>query len=255
MDSIMDLAEERKLYVIEDCAQAHGARYKNRSVGSIGHIGTWSFCQDKIMTTGGEGGMLTTSDERLWSKMWSYKDHGKSWPAVYEKDHPPGFRWVHESFGTNGRMIEMQATIGRIQLRRMHEWTAARQANAQRIWSAASALRGFRVPELPSWADHAGYRCYLFVNDADLAQDWDRDRIIAAIHERGVPCNPGSCSEVYLEKAFTDRGLGPDERLPVARRLGETSIAFLVHPTLQAEHIEKTCEVLADVMMVATDSA
>ena len=92
MDPIMDLAAEKGLYVIEDCAQAHGARYKDRSVGSIGDIGCWSFCQDKIVTTGGEGGMVSTNSRDIWSKIWSYKDHGKSWGAVYEKKHPPGFR-------------------------------------------------------------------------------------------------------------------------------------------------------------------
>ena len=121
----MALAKEHNLWVIEDCAQAHGAKYKGKSVGSIGHVGAWSFCQDKIMTTGGEGGMVTTNDKELWSKMWSYKDHGKSYDAVYHREHAPGFRWLHESFGTNWRMMEMQAVIGRIQLKRMPEWTRA----------------------------------------------------------------------------------------------------------------------------------
>ena len=125
MDPIMDLATKHNLFVIEDCAQAHGARYKGRSVGSIGHAGAWSFCQDKIMTTGGEGGMVTCNDKALWSRMWSFKDHGKSWSAIYEKDHPPGFRWLHESFGTNWRMTEMQGAIGRIQLARMPQWREA----------------------------------------------------------------------------------------------------------------------------------
>ena len=76
---------EHGFYVIEDCVQAHGAKYKGRSVGSIGHAGAWSFCQDKIMSTGGEGGMVTTNDETLWKAMWSYKDHGKSWDAIYNQ--------------------------------------------------------------------------------------------------------------------------------------------------------------------------
>jgi len=251
MDPIMQLAEEKNLLVIEDCAQAHGARYKGRSVGTIGHIGTWSFCQDKIMTTGGEGGMLTTNDADLWSKMWSYKDHGKSWQAVYEREHPPGFRWLHDSFGTNGRMLEMQAAIGRIQLRRMSEWTSARRENARRIWETAAKLPGLRVPEVPPWAEHAAYKCYVFADGAALSAGWDRDRIMAAINDRGVPCFSGSCSEVYREKAFTEQGLAPAERLPAARILGETSLVFLVHPTLEKEHIDRTCEVLGEVMAEA----
>ena len=248
MDPIMNLAEAHGLFVIEDCAQAHGARYRGRSVGTIGHIGAWSFCQDKIMTTGGEGGMVTTSDRNLWSRMWSYKDHGKSWETVYKKEYPPGFRWLHESFGSNYRMLEMQAVIGRIQLRKMEEWTARRQYNAGRIWKAARQIRGLRVSAVPGWAEHAAYKCYVFVDPAALKVGWDRDRIMACIKDRGVPCYSGSCSEIYLEKAFDGTPWRPEEPMPVARELGETSLAFLVHPTLEEEHIGKTCRVLQEVM-------
>ena len=251
MDSIMDLANRNNLYVIEDCAQAHGARYKGRSVGSIGHIGCWSFCQDKIMTTGGEGGMATTNDRRLWSKMWSYKDHGKSWEAVYEREHQPGFRWLHESFGSNYRMTEMQAAIGRVQLRRMPQWHESRTRNALAILGAARSLPGLRVPEIPAEICHAWYKCYVFIKPEQLQSSWDRDRIMHEITARGVPCFSGSCSEVYLEKAFDNTGWRPKKRLPVAKELGETSLMFLVHPTLTENEIQKTCEVLAAVMKEA----
>lgn len=252
MDPIMALAAEHDLKVIEDCAQAHGARYKGRSVGSIGHVGAWSFCQDKIMTTGGEGGMVTTNDRALWSAMWSFKDHGKSWEAVYERQHAPGFRWLHESFGTNWRMMEVQAVIGRIQLRRMADWQARRLANAEKIWARARPLPGLRVPVTPEGSLHAAYKCYVFVEPQQLAEGWDRDRILNTIAARGVPCFSGSCSEVYLEKAFDDTGWRPAERLPVARELGETSLMFLVHPTLSPAEIERTSAVLAEVMQQAT---
>lgn len=255
MDPIMALAAEHDLKVIEDCAQAHGARYKGRPVGSIGHVGAWSFCQDKIMTTGGEGGMVTTNDRDLWKRMWSIKDHGKSWDAVYEREHAPGFRWLHESFGTNWRMMEVQAVIGRIQLQRMPSWHAARLANAVRIWSVAKGLTGLRVPTMPTDIVHAAYKCYVFVEPAELAEGWSRDRILREILSRGVPCFSGSCSEVYLEKAFDDTGWRPAERLAIARELGETSLMFLVHPTLSAAEIEKTCSVLKDVMSLATSTA
>nr|WP_233475329.1 DegT/DnrJ/EryC1/StrS aminotransferase family protein [Pseudomonas carnis] len=253
MDPIMALAEEFDLKVIEDCAQAHGARYKGRPVGSIGHIAAWSFCQDKIMTTGGEGGMVTTNDRKLWSDMWSFKDHGKSWEAVYERDHPPGFRWLHESFGTNWRMLEVQAVIGRIQLKRMTDWQASRLANAGQIWDCASQLKGVRVPIAPEGSVHAAYKCYVFVEPQALKAGWDRDRILAEISAREVPVFSGSCSEVYLEKAFDNTGWRPASRLPVARELGETSMMFLVHPTLTRSEIEKTCSVLKAVMQLATE--
>ncbi|MBF6616207.1 MAG: DegT/DnrJ/EryC1/StrS aminotransferase family protein [Candidimonas sp.] len=255
MDPIMELANEHGMKVIEDCAQAHGARYKGRPVGSIGHVGAWSFCQDKIMTTGGEGGMVTTNDRELWLKMWSFKDHGKSWEAVYEREYTPGFRWVHESFGTNWRMMEVQAAIGRIQLRRMGSWHASRLANCARIWSAAKALPGLRVPEIPETVLHAGYKCYVFVEPAALVEGWNRDRILSEISAKGVPCFSGSCSEVYLEKAFDGTGWRPAERLTVAKELGETSLMFLVHPTLTATEIEKTCSVLRQIMGAATGAS
>lgn len=204
------------------------------------------------MTTGGEGGMVTTNDRDLWSRMWSIKDHGKSWAAVYEREHAPGFRWLHESFGTNWRMMEAQAVIGRIQLQRMDSWHKSRLANCERIWSAAKALRGVRVPKVPETILHAGYKCYVFVEPVELAKGWSRDRIIYEISALGVPCFSGSCSEVYLEKAFDKTGWRPAERLMVARKLGETSLMFLVHPTLTAAEIEKTCLTLEQVMLAAT---
>lgn len=251
MDPIMALAAEHGLYVIEDCAQAHGATYKGRSVGSIGHVGAWSFCQDKIMTTGGEGGMVTTNDAELWSRMWSYKDHGKSWEAVYEREHPPGFRWLHDSFGTNWRMMEMQAVIGRIQLCRMPEWTRMRRANLERIWETARSLPGLRVPPMPEWAGQAGYKCYVFVEPEKLNEGWSRDRFMLELNRQGVPCYAGSCSEVYLEKAFDNTGWRPGQRLPVAKELGETSLMFLVHPTLTAAELDKTCDQLIKVATAA----
>ena len=255
MDPIMALAEEQDLFVIEDCAQAHGARYKGRPVGSIGHIGAWSFCQDKIMTTGGEGGMVTTNDHALWSRMWSYKDHGKSWKAVFETKPSLDFNWVHENFGTNWRMTEMQAVIGRIQLKRMAGWQAQRLSNARKIWSCAEQLPGLRVPVVPDHIEHAAYKCYVFVAQEQLARGWDRHRILASIRERSVPCYLGSSPEVYLEKAFDSTKYRPVGRLPVARKLGETSLMFLVHPTLKREEIEKTSRVLRGVMLLATADA
>ena len=252
LDPIMALAAEKGLYVIEDCAQAHGARYKGRAVGSIGHVGTWSFCQDKIMTTGGEGGMVTTSDRELWSRMWSYKDHGKSWEAVYERQHPPGFRWVHESFGTNWRMLEMQAVIGRIQLKRMADWTAARTANALRLKAVCDQYDVVRVPETPEDVVHAWYKFYAFVRPEQLASGWSRDRIVEEVNARGVPCYHGSCSAVYLEKAFDGTPWRPAEPLPVARALGETSLMLLVHPTLTEAEMDKACVVLGEVLQQAS---
>lgn len=249
MDPILELARTRGLFVIEDCAQAHGARYKGRSVGVLGHIGAWSFCQDKIMTTGGEGGMVTTEDADLWTRMWSWKDHGKDFAAATAAPDPQEtFRWVHDSFGSNGRMLEMQAAIGRFQLAQMDSWTALRRNYAGQIHEAARALDGLRVPMLPNWAEPTFYRCYVFVEPGTLAGGWTRDRVIHEIRAEGVPCFAGSCSEIYLERAFEGTPWRPARRLSVARELGETSLAFLVHPSLEPAHIDRTCSVLGSVM-------
>jgi len=252
MDSIMALSEKHGFAVIEDCAQAHGAKYNGRSVGTIGHIGAWSFCQDKIMTTGGEGGMVTTNDKTLWSKMWSYKDHGKSYEAVYEREHPPGFRWVHDSFGTNWRMLEVQAVLGRIQLKKMAEWTKTRQAYSALLNKTAEKYSALRSVLVPEYCEHATYKHYFFVNVDNLAAGWSRDKVIEEINALGVPCYQGSCSEVYLEKAFDNTPWRPEERLPNAKLLGETSVMMLVHPTLSSEEMIRSCQVLEQVLMQAS---
>lgn len=257
MDPIMSLAREHYFYVIEDCAQAHGARYKGRSVGSIGHVGAWSFCQDKIMTTGGEGGMVTCNDRELWSRMWSYKDHGKSWDAVYEREHSPGFRWLHESFGTNWRMTELQGVLGRVQLRRMPEWTERRNANAEQLRSALMPYAKcgvVRIPELDAseGSIHAQYKFYSYIEPSALKPGWTRDRIVNEITARGVPCFQGSCSEVYLEKAFDGTGFRPAQPLHVARELGGTSLMWLVHPTITEEQMTQAAAVTAAVLSEAS---
>lgn len=269
MDPIMALSKQHGFKVIEDCAQAHGAQYKGRPVGSISHVGAWSFCQDKIMSTAGEGGMVTTHDEGLWRSMWSYKDHGKSYEAVYERQHPPGFRWLHESFGTNWRMLEMQAVVGRIQLKRMAQWQAMRAANAKAVKEACASFKALRVPVFQcntktcaetcvsacaesSGCMHANYKLYAYINSAELNNGWTRDKVIDAINAEGVPCFQGSCSEVYLEKAFDGTNWQPECRLPTAQQLGETSLMFLVHPTLTEADIQKTCNAIAHVMRMAS---
>jgi dTDP-4-amino-4,6-dideoxygalactose transaminase len=221
------------------------------------------------MTTGGEGGMVTTNDEALWSKMWSYKDHGKSYQAVYQKKHPPGFRWLHESFGSNYRMIETQGAIGRIQLKKMGEWTALRNANARSLQSVAQEFSGIdgilRVlkfkcescsapisGQCSQGCIHAQYKVYFYIQPENLAEGWSRDRIIEEINQRGIPCYQGSCSEVYLEKAFDGTGFRPKESLPNAKQLGDTSIMFLVHPTLTNEEIQLTQSAMREVFYLGS---
>ena len=258
MDEIMALAKQHNLWVIEDCAQAHGAKYKGKPVGSIGHVGAWSFCQDKIMTTGGEGGMVTTNDKALWQKMWEYKDHGKNYDSIYHKQHPPGFRWLHDSFGTNWRMMEMQAVIGRIQLKKMAEWTKIRTQNAKILRDALTQFAGeqqfLRIPDIEfhqvmgSDSVHAYYKYYVYVRPENLSENINRDSILNALNEKKIPCFSGSCSEIYLEKAFDNHPSRPNARLTVAKELGETSLMFLIHPTLTTNEMQTIATTTVDVL-------
>jgi len=252
MPAIMELARAHRLVVIEDCAQAHGASLGGRPVGSFGDAGAFSFCQDKIITTGGEGGMLVLDDEEAWQRAWAFKDHGKSFDAVYHRDHPPGFRWLHESFGSNWRMTEFQAAIGRLQLARLPGSVERRREHAAALNRAFAPLDALRLTVPPENVGHAYYKHYAFVRPEALRAGWDRDRIMRTISEAGVPCYSGSCSEIYRELAFTRAGLGPERRLPVARELGETSLMFLVHPPLSDAAIARTCDVVTDVVRAAT---
>ena len=248
MDPIMALAKEHNLIVIEDCAQAHGASYKGRRVGSIGHLGSWSFCQDKIMSTGGEGGMVTTDNPHYWSKMWSYKDHGKSWHAVQEASHGSSYRWLHGSFGTNWRMLEMQAILGRIQLKLLDSWVQTRKKYALEIYKTARNCHALRIPVQQDDVDSVFYKCYLFLKPERLKAGMTRDTVVNMINEQGVPCYVGACPEIYLESAFDNTDFRPKTRFEVAKKLGETSLMFLVHPTLEEQHIKTTCKVLNDVL-------
>jgi dTDP-4-amino-4,6-dideoxygalactose transaminase len=251
MDEILAVAREHGLMVIEDCAQAHGATYKGRPVGSIGDIGAFSFCQDKILTTAGEGGMITLDPDEIYERAWAYKDHGKSYEAVHRREHAPGFRWLHESFGTNWRLTEIQSAIGRLQLGKLPAWVETRRRHAALLTRCFSSISALRVTVPPQHIYHSYYKYYVFVRPEALRDGWSRDRIVSEVTAHGIPCFSGSCSEVYLEKAFPD-AMKPAARLPIARELGETSLMFLVHPTLTPENIEFTCEIVGRVMDEAT---
>ena len=251
IDEILDVAHDNNLKVIEDCAHAIGTFHNSKHVGNLGNTGCFSFYPTKNITTA-EGGMVTTDSKELWSRMWSYKDHGKSYDAVYNTEHPPGFRWLHESFGTNWRMTEMQAAIGRIQIARMPEWTETRQRYGSMLDEVGKKYECIRTVNVPEYIEHAEYKHYFFVKPEFLKDGWTRDKIVEAMSELKVPCMQGSCSEVYLEKAFDNTPWRPRERLPRAKELGETSLMMLVHPTLRSDEMLKMCEALDSVLSVAS---
>ncbi|HZC27355.1 MAG TPA: DegT/DnrJ/EryC1/StrS aminotransferase family protein [Actinopolymorphaceae bacterium] len=252
MPELVALARRHDLLVVEDCAQAHGGTVAGRPVGSFGAAAAWSFCQDKILTTAGEGGMVTTDDDAVWRAVWEYKDHGKSYEAVYERTHPPGFRWLHESFGTNARMTELQAALGRRALAKLPRWSACRRRHAAALDAGLAGVPGLRLTVPSPGVGHAYYKYSLFVRPEQLAPGWDRDRVMAAVAGEGVPCFQGACAEIYREKAFDGNAADrPAEPLPVARELGETSLMLLVHPTLRDTDIDDTVAAVRKVMAVA----
>lgn len=250
MDPILQLARERGLKLVEDCAQAHGASYKGRKVGSMGDVSAFSFCQDKIMTTGGEGGMLLTNSPTLWERAWSFKDHGKSYDAVFRREHAPGFRWLHESIGTNWRLTEMQSALGRVLLASLDERVQKRRSLAAMLNEGFRKIPALRVTVPTEEIYHSYYKLYVFVHPERLREGWTRDRVMNAISAEGIPCYSGSCSEIYLEKAL--EGVRPAERLPVAKELGETSLMFLVHPTLSEPDMDDTIAAVEKVMAHAS---
>ena len=251
MKPILEFARQHDLRVIEDCAQAHGARYRGHHVGSLGDLGVFSFCQDKIMTTGGEGGMVVTNSQHLCRKAWSFKDHGKCYDAVHNQQHPAGFRWLHKSFGTNWRMTELQSALGRVALRKLPRWVELRRENAANMHKCLRELDALRTP-VPAEEDlHSYYKFYTFVRPHKLNLGWDRDCVMQEVNRQGTPCFSGSCSEIYLEGAFQQEAR-PVERLPVARELGETSLMFVTHPTLTPQIIDSACQTIQSVMKQAT---
>lgn len=251
MDPLMALAAERGFFVVEDCAQAHGAIYKGRPVGALGHMAAFSFCQDKIISTGGEGGLVVTDDDTWWERAWSYKDHGKSYEAVFRRAHPPGFRWLHESFGTNWRLTEMQAAMGRVLLRKLPSYVATRRAHAETLASRLRGLAALRVPQPKGGTVHAYYKFYAYLRPERLSAQWSRDRIMAAVNQRGLPCYSGSCSEIYRELAFPAE-MRPPEPRPVAAALGANSLMLLVHPTLTTAQVAAGAAIVEEVVTAAT---
>lgn len=251
MDPLLELARSRNIAVIEDCAQSHGATYRGRMTGSLGDIAAFSFCQDKIISTGGEGGMLLTNDREVWERAWSYKDHGKNYEAVQYRQQNPGAHWVHDSVGSNWRMTEMQAAIGRRQLGKLANWLELRRRNARLLDGALSGVQGIAVHTPPPAVKHAFYKYCIQIDPARLRAGWDVQRVAAAINSEGIPCQFTNFSEIYLEKAFVNRGLAPGARLPNAQRLSDTSLLFMVHPTLAARDIQDTADAVLKVMAVA----
>lgn len=252
MDSIVKLCRKNKLALIEDCAQAHGATYRGQPVGSFGDFASFSFCQDKIFSTGGEGGLLVTNKTALWKQAWSMKDHGRDFDVVFNQKSGTSFKWMVNSFGSNYRMSEMQAAIGRIFLQKLDEMVAQRRKHANRLNDAFKQTRGLCINAVPDHIEHAYYKYYVQIDTNMLKSRLSRDTILSQVSGQGIPCGSGSCAEIYREKAFKQyrkqQGYAPQKRLPVARKLGDTSIMLQVHPNLTPAWIDYVIQTIRKVV-------
>jgi dTDP-4-amino-4,6-dideoxygalactose transaminase len=229
MPSILKFAGAHNLKIIEDCAQAHGATIGNQKVGSFGHVAAFSFCQDKIMSTGGEGGMIVTNDETIRDIAWSLRDHGRNRDQTLSDDHQFGFRWTQERIGTNGRMTEMQGAIGRCQLQKVSKWLKERTKNASMITQGLQHIDGINIPNTGDGSTNAFYRVTLVFDDAKK-----RDEVLLLLRESGVPATVGPCPEIYLEQAFGSESFAPANMKVTARELGKRTLVLPVHPGMES---------------------
>ena len=242
MRPIISLVKKKNLKLIEDCSQAHGAKYENKPVGSFGDLSTWSFCQDKIISTAGEGGMITTNNKKYRDFVWSLKDHGKSEISLKKQQKKIGFKWIHDNEGSNYRLTEIQSAVGRIQLKNINKTNNNRKKFAKRLSYVLSKYKkNIRVPFFDNSIHHAWYRFYVFIEINNKVSKNYRDRLLKFLNANQIQCITGSCAEVYREKVFRKNNLSPKKRHKNAMRISDSSLAFIIHPDFNEKQIRDMC--------------
>lgn len=242
MTALQALADEKGVWLVEDCAQAHGATMHGQMVGSWGDAAAFSFCTDKIMSTGGEGGMLLLRDEAQWKRAWAYKDHGKNPDKFFAPAKASGFRFLHDSFGTNWRMTEMQAAIGCAQLTKLPGWLARRRRNANALMRSLQDEPGVQLPAIPDHVGHAFYRLYVTIARDQLGQEGTTASIIDQMNRMGLPVAGGSCADMSQEAAFANIAPRRDGGLRAAQDAGRRSIAFPVDHLLDEGDMDRMAD-------------
>lgn len=222
MDPIMEIARRHRLVVIEDAAEAHGAVYKGRRVGSLGHIGCFSFYGNKIITTG-EGGMLTTNDDELADQARLYRDHGMSRARKY---------W-HEVIGFNYRLTNLQAAVGVAQVERIEMLLEQRAAIADRYHQLLDGDNRLELPREASWAERVTWMYSLLVTDG-----MKRDRVLARLEAEGIDARP-VFNPVHTMPPYASR-----ERFPIAEALSECGLSLPTWVSMGELEIQRVCRAL-----------
>ena len=260
MDALLGLARERGLAIVEDCAQAHGATYRGKNVGSLGTVNAWSFCQDKIFTTGGEGGMVGTNDAAAAEVARSFRDHG-----FHEAERRSALargalnQYTHHRVGYNYRMTEMQSAIGLKALARLDWHLQRRRENAHYLTAGLRDLDEVLspAPENPE-SEHAFYCYYVTLNLTQLT--CSRDEFVRAVQAEGVRAARGTSAELYREPVYQGRvGYGNTHHpfdsvdyaqvdCPNAKDIGQRSFRLEVFPTLQEEDLDDVLDAIRKVV-------
>lgn len=236
MIAIKKIARTKNIKIIEDCSQAHGAKFNKRYVGTFSDIAVWSFCNDKIISTIGEGGMISTNVKNLYLKLWSLKEIGKD----YKKTNTiflPKFKWTHDNVGSNLRMTEVQAAVGRIQLKNLSKMVNKRRRLAKILNKFFLNNKLFYASNLDSRYYSVYYKFYFFLKNKKNLQ---RSKVIKYLRNKGHDVSVGSCPEIYLEKPF-QKHVKKKFRLKNAKYLGEISIALSLSHLTKKSSIEKFC--------------
>ena len=230
MYAIKNFARKNNLKIIEDCSQAHGASINNKEVGSFSDVSTWSFCNDKIISTLGEGGIISTNNKKIYKFCKKYINHGTTLKKIQNQEK---FIYNKDLFGTNLRLTEIQSFAGLEQLKCLKQTQKKRQKIAKDYLKLISKYKKYFFSYYPpKQIRSAWYRFYFFIkpnvrNHKKIRLDIIRDLII-----RNLRCFSGSCPEIYLEKSFKKLKNFKIKRLKNCKILGETSLALDVNHTL-----------------------
>ena len=237
MEKICKFAKEKKIFIIEDCAQSHGASINKKNVGTFGNVAAWSFCNDKIISTGGEGGMVTTNSLKIKKFVESYKDHGKNFTKYNSIKKNQKFRYLHDSIGSNYRITEMQSVLGIEQLKYLNKNISIRNKYAKIFDKSLKKFKFINLFLTKKNYVNAYYRYYFKINSKFLKKNWNRDKILKKLNEYSIPSGTGSCPEIYKEEAIKKLKIFQKSDLKNAHILSKNTITINFHHQMKNTEI------------------